>query len=107
MIPKKRFILIIVTLIIISALLHRGYPMVGLVSTMLLLGVYILMDARKTVKYMSGFKQISNIKRIKSITAVALVLVLVTGVVSGRVPYFFMLVLLATDYMIYDNQTIK
>lgn len=107
MIPKKRFILIIVTLVVICALLHRGYPLFGLVSTLVLIAVYVLSDVRRTVGYIINFKRISRNRQIKAVTAVVLVMVLLTGLFGGQIPYFFMLVMLATDYMLYDNQTSK
>ena len=96
---KRKFILIVVAVIVVGALLHREFPQAGVVVTLAAVALYLLAGARRTVRYLRRFRAITARQRVQAIVALAMLVVMVSAWMTGSVYYFMLLVLLAADYL--------
>ncbi len=103
----KSFILTIVGLVVLGALLNRDYPAVGLAATLVALGGYLLVTSRRTVNALAHFRSMPRRCQARAIISVAVLLLMLSAWFSGVISYFMLLVLLAVDYMMYDNRSLN
>lgn len=99
---QKRSIILIVAIVAVSGVVHRINSDIGYIATMLTLIYYLFSDIRRAVYYLKNFKQVATIKQVKAGTWVAMSIIVVSGFATVALPYFLILVLLASDYLIYD-----
>jgi len=101
---KKNLILAVVGIVVVGALLSREYKAAGLIVSLVPVGCYILADIRRSVAYLVHFRNTGNTQRVKLLTYAVIIYIFVKAIITGEVSYFLLLVMLAVDYIIYDNQ---
>lgn len=96
---KRKRILIVVALIIVGALLQREFPRAGIVLTIIAMMVYLIAEAKQSIRILKRFRSASPRERLQAAVAVTMLLVLVSAWMSGSVYHFILLVLLGAEYL--------
>lgn len=104
---KKNLILTVLTVIVTGALLSRQYKTAGNIVALIPIGYYLAVNTRKAIIYLINFKRTDNYQKLSLISYSIIFYVFVNAVVTNRMYYFLLLVMLAIDYILYENKTRK
>lgn len=102
--PGRNLIPIVVALTVVGALLHRDYTAAGRVVTLVAIGWYLAARLRVAVALGRRWKRIDVRGKARVAIYGAIAVIFVGGIVSGAVPSFALLVLLAADFLLTDNR---
>lgn len=102
-IDRSEFILLILSIIILGALLHRKWYAVGNAVTITAITIYLIIDSGRTIKRIVRFRGSSPSNRVRVVMWFALLFVTISVWRGGNLSYLFLLILLAVDYMMTTN----
>ena len=101
---KRRIVLITIGLLILGALLTRAWPLVGHWFSFSIVALYILSEARATVRRLSKLRTLSTRESLKLASTGAMVAVLVSSILAGQPIYFLLLVVLVYDLFYHEKR---
>lgn len=94
-----------------GALLGRMYFVAGVIVMACALAVYLSFCAQRTFRTVGGFGQADKQERVRAVVWFAMLLIMIRliwiAVHKGSVPYFFVLVLLAVDFLSQQKTELK
>ncbi len=103
---SKKFVVPAVALLIIAgALIRRGHPGVGHWTVVAAMGYFLFAKLREIAVEFRSFRRLPGAKKAAVGAYILLVAALVAeSDVTGEVHYFYMVALLALDYLIFPMQ---
>lgn len=101
---SKQLIAIVLAAIVLGTIvLHRNIR-VSHIVTLAIIGSYILYSLPAIIKGMVHFKKADSLTKMRNITWLIFVYILVRGIVGGTIPYFLLLLNFGLEYIIYDSR---
>ena len=104
---RKTFILYVIGALVVSVFLSRLYFPVGKTVVIAAIAFYLLPGARGIYRKVRSFGKLSAYGRLTAVTYLLLLLLLISVILGGSIPYFLILVLLGIDYFVCYQQQLK
>ncbi len=102
--PKRKYIIPALVVVILGALVGREYPVAGYWTVVAGFGSYTLTGCVPMIGDLRNFRHLSNRGKARVISWAVMLGVLVSVLWSGRPLYFSILLMLAVEYLLYENK---
>lgn len=101
---RKTLLQVVLVVAVVGGLLYRDYRIAGLVVTLCGIGVYMLANTRRAVRFALHLRQTTGRQRLKLLTYLLLLYIFVSAVATHTVYYFLLLLVLGIDYFLYTGR---
>lgn len=83
-----------------GALLSREYPQVGFITAVCSMAAYVCADIGRVAGYIKNIKTADSPVKVRFAMWVLFLVITISAIITHKVSYFFVLVLLGLDYLL-------